>query len=71
MADKPLSDIEVYDLLHAAMTLLLNKTVATVNGKAVLGAAIQDLEVLQKALLIMTEGQTPLQNDREPSPRLQ
>lgn len=66
MADKPLSDEEVYDLLHAAMSLMLNKTVRTENGRQVLETAIRNLDVLQKALLIMTEGRDPLQSDREP-----
>ncbi|QHG70158.1 hypothetical protein DQW09_10000 [Ensifer adhaerens] len=68
MAEKALSDIEVHDLLHEAQSLLLNKTVRTENGRQVLGAAIRDLDILQKALLIMSEGRDPLQNDREPAP---
>lgn len=66
MADKPLSDDEVYDLLHAALSLLLNKTVRTENGRQILETAIRDLDILQKALLIMTEGRDPPQSDREP-----
>ncbi len=66
MADKPLSDEEVYDLLHAALSLLLNKTVLTAEGQQILETAIRNLDILQKALLIMTEGRDPLQSDREP-----
>jgi methyl coenzyme M reductase gamma subunit len=66
MANKPLSDEEVYDLLHAAMSLLVNKTVRTENGRQVLETAIRDLDILQKALLIMTEGRDPLQTVLEP-----
>lgn len=68
MADKALSDTEVHDLLHEAQSLLLNKTVKTENGRQVLSAAIRDLDVLQKALIIMSEGTDPLRNDLEPTP---
>lgn len=68
MAEKALSDIEVHTLLHEAQSLLLNKTVRTENGRQVLSAAIRDLDILQKALLIMSEGRDPLQSDREPAP---
>ncbi|MCY1228359.1 hypothetical protein D9M68_188440 [compost metagenome] len=68
MAEKPLSDTEVYDLLHEALSLLMNKTVKTENGRQVLAAAIRDLDILQRALLIMSEGRDPLQSDREPAP---
>jgi hypothetical protein len=68
MADRPLSDIEVHDLLHEAVLLLSGKVVRTENGRQVLGAALRDLDILQKALLIMTEGSDPLsfQTAREP-----
>ena len=68
MADRPLSDIEVHDLLHEAVLLLSGKVVRTENGRQVLGAALRDLDILQKALLIMSEGSDPLsfQTDREP-----
>lgn len=66
MADRALTDEEVYDLLHQALSLLLNKTVATEAGREVLATAIRDLDVLQRALLIMTEGKDPLPLDREP-----
>ncbi|MDP9630086.1 UNVERIFIED_ORG: hypothetical protein J2W85_002147 [Ensifer adhaerens] len=68
MAEKALSDIEVHDLLHEAQSLMLNKTVRTENGRQVLAAAIRDLDVLQRALLIMSEGSDPLRSDREPAP---
>ncbi len=66
MADKPLSDREVYDLMHEALMLLSKKTVRTKNAHAVLSAAIGNLEVLQKALIIMTEGPDPLRHEIEP-----
>lgn len=56
--------------MHEALSLLLNKTVETENGRQVLSAAIRDLDILQRALLIMSEGSNPLQSDREPSPQL-
>jgi len=70
MADNhPLSDEEVYDLIHQALMLLSKKTVRTESAHSVLSAAVANLEVLQKALIIMTEGRDPLRTDREPSPR--
>ncbi len=68
MADKVLSDTDVHELLHEAILLMSNKTVRTETGRQVLSAAIRDLDILQKALIIMTEGSDPLQSDREPSP---
>lgn len=66
MADKqPLSDEEVYDLLHQALMLLSKKTVRSQNAHSVLSAAVANLEVLQRALLIMTEGKDPLRTDSE------
>lgn len=66
MTERALTDEEVYDLLHEALSLLLNKTVATEAGRQVLATAIRDLDVLQRALLIMTDGKDPLPLDREP-----
>lgn len=65
MADKPLSDEDVYDLIHEAKALLLNKVVRTEKAWSVLTTAIQDLDLLQRALLIMTD---PPQTEFEPSP---
>jgi hypothetical protein len=59
MASKVLNDREVYDLVHEAYLLLSNKVVATEAGRSVLTAALRDLDVLQRALLIMTEGTDP------------
>jgi len=56
MAEKPLSDEEVYDLLHQALTLLLNRTVRTKNAQDVLSVAIRDLTIIQTAFLTLTEG---------------
>lgn len=68
MADKPLSDIEVHTLLHEAILLMSGKLVATENGRQVLSAALRNLDILQKALLIMSEGKDPLSphDEREP-----
>lgn len=55
---KVLSDDDVYELLHQAYLLLSNKTVATEMGRSVLATAIRDLDILQKALIIMKEGTT-------------
>jgi hypothetical protein len=63
MAIRPLSDEEVYDLLHQAVLLLSNKVVRTEKAQAVLSTALTDLDVLQKALLIMTD---PPQSEPEP-----
>ncbi|MBX5021224.1 hypothetical protein HJB63_01280 [Rhizobium lentis] len=62
----PLSDEEVYDLLHQALLLLSKKTVRTQGAHSVLSAAVANLEVLQKALIIMSEGRQPLRTDHEP-----
>lgn len=57
MPEKPaLSDTEVYDLLHEALMVLSYKEVQTADAQAVLAAAIKDLELLQRALLILSEG---------------
>lgn len=68
MADRALSNDEVYDLLHQAFLLMSNKTVQTEAGQSVLTAALGNLDILQKAFLIMTEGPDPLRNVLEPSP---
>lgn len=65
MADNPLSDMEVYDLIHEARSLLLNKTVKTQTAQDVLSMAIRDLTIIQTALLSLSEG-VSLQLDREP-----
>lgn len=65
MADNPLSDMEVYDLIHEARSLLLNKTVKTQTAHDVLSMAIRDLTIIQTALLSLSEG-VNLQPDREP-----
>lgn len=68
MADKrPLSDEEVYDLLHQALLLLSNKVVLTERGQSVLGTAMRDISMLQQALLIMID---PPQSESEPRSRL-
>lgn len=56
MADKSLSDMEVYDLIHEARSLLLNKTVKTQTAQDALSMAIRDLAIIQAALLSLSEG---------------
>lgn len=57
MSDKkPLSDDDVYDLLHEALLLLSYREVETKDGQAILGTAIRQLEVLQRAMIILKEG---------------
>ncbi|MGQ3362226.1 hypothetical protein [Rhizobium oryzihabitans] len=66
MADKPLSDTDVYDLIHEARSLLLNKTVKTKHAQDVLSMAIRDLTIIQTAFLALSEGVSLDQTGREP-----
>lgn len=66
MAEKALTDEEVYDLLHQALSLLLNKTVRTKHAQDVLSMAIRDLTIIQTAFVSLSEGVTLDQSDREP-----
>lgn len=54
--DPPLSDDDIYDLLHEALLSFSHRTVATADGQAVLGTAIRQIELLQRALIILKEG---------------
>ncbi|ACI55693.1 hypothetical protein Rleg2_2419 [Rhizobium leguminosarum bv. trifolii WSM2304] len=65
----PLSDEEVYDLIHQALASLLNKTVRTKHAQDVLSMAIRDLSIIQAAFLTLSEGVKLPQIDREQSPR--
>jgi hypothetical protein len=57
MSDDPaLSDDQVYDLLHDALLSFSHRTVATSDGQAILSTAIRQIEVLQRALIILKEG---------------
>lgn len=69
MAEKPLSDEEVYDLLHQALALLLNRTVRTKHAQDVLSMAIRDLTIIQTAFLTLSEGVKLDRNGSEPSPQ--
>ncbi len=69
MAEKPLSDEEVYDLLHQALGLLLNRTVRTKHAQDVLSMAIRDLTIIQTAFLTLTEGVKLDRSGPEPSPQ--
>lgn len=67
MADNhPLSDEEVYDLIHQSLALLLNKTVRTKHAQDVLSMAIRDLSIIQTAFLALSEGVKLSRTDREP-----
>lgn len=67
MAEKqPLSDEEVYDLIHQALALLLNRTVRTRHAQDVLSMAIRDLSIIQAAFLSLSEGVSLSQTEREP-----
>ncbi len=69
MADKALTDEEVYDLLHQALSLLLNRTVMTTHAQDVLSMAIRDLTIIQTAFLALSEKPNQLRSESEPSPR--
>lgn len=56
MADRALTDTEVHELLCEAQALLLNKVVQTQHAQDVLAMAIRDLNVMQMALLSLSEG---------------
>ena len=57
MSDEPaLSDDDVYALLHAALLSFSHRTVATSDGRAILTTAIRQIEILQRALIILKEG---------------
>jgi hypothetical protein len=66
MADNhPLSDEEVYDLIHQSLALLLNKTVKTKHAQDVLSMAIRDLSIIQTAFVALSEGVSLSRTDRE------
>lgn len=54
--DPPLSDDDIYELLHTALLLFSNRTVATEDGRAILTVAIKQMEILQSAWIILKEG---------------
>lgn len=59
MADEPLSDEQVYDLMHQALLLLMNRKAKTDHGADVLSVSIKQIQLLQHALLIFSEKQKP------------
>ncbi len=63
MAQTPLTDRDVYDLLHEAQLLLLNKVVITPHARDVLSMAIRDLSIMQTALLSLSERQDRPRNE--------
>ena len=54
--DPPLTDDHVFELLHAALLSFSHRTVATSDGQAILSTAIKQMEILQRALIILKEG---------------
>ena len=56
MDDPALSDEDVYELLHQALLSFSNRTAASTRAGDVLELASHQLEILQKALIILTEG---------------
>lgn len=54
--DPPLTDDQVFELLHAALLSFSHRTVATSDGQAILSTAIKQMEILQRALIILKEG---------------
>lgn len=54
--DPPLTDDQVYGLLHDALLSFSHRTVATSDGQAILTTAIKQIEILQRALIILKEG---------------
>lgn len=65
--EKPLSDNDVYELLHAALLTFTDRTVQTTIGRDILATAIRDLTMLQSAMIIMREGDGSTE-PREPQP---
>lgn len=65
--DPPLSDDQVYDLLHDALLSFSHRNVATIEGQAVLATAIRQIELLQRAIIILKEGDGSI---REPQPEI-
>lgn len=58
--DQPVSD--AYELLHQCLLLLSYRVVATADEQAILTTAIKQIEILQRALIILKEGDgTPME----------
>jgi len=58
MPNDPLTDDQVYQLLHEMILLGSNKVVSSPEAKIILTKALLDLENYQRALLIATELET-------------
>lgn len=56
MSEPPLSDDDVYELLHTALLSFSNREVQTKSAQDVLTLAIKQMELLQRALLILQDG---------------
>lgn len=63
----PLTDDQVYELLHAALLSFSHRSVATVDGQAILSTAIKQLEILQRALIILNEGDSSTEPAHPPA----
>lgn len=58
MADEPpLTDEQVHELLHDCLLKLSDRTVATQHGQDILTMGMKQIELLQRALLILSEGE--------------
>lgn len=54
--NKPLTDIEAYELIHSAVLILRNKTAESVFSKTALDAARQQLNTIQAAMVMYMDG---------------
>jgi hypothetical protein len=62
MADEtPLTDEQVYELIHQIRLMLSGRTVATELGQKIIGLALRDIVVIQTAM-------TTLMDEKQPPP---
>ncbi|MEF2073485.1 hypothetical protein [Consotaella aegiceratis] len=62
---EPLSDDEVYELLHAALLLFHGKRAATPLGQDVISTIIRQIGLLQQATIIVREGVSEIPRETE------
>lgn len=67
MSKPPLSDREIYDLLHEAQRLFIGRSGETTHGETVIKATLKTLSGMQLGILLIEAkaGQTPLPRDPE------
>jgi hypothetical protein len=70
MADRPLTDREIYALLDQAADLFKGKNGATEGGQAVIEMFRGNTNLVQRAMLIMLAEQSRPRTGPEPSPPL-